>query len=52
VRRLPLDGFEPVTFGVLWQGRRTVLLDALFKILESAARALMAGEDERLMLLK
>ncbi len=52
VRRLGLDGFEPVTFGVLWQGRRTVLLDALFKILESAARALMAGEDERLMLLK
>jgi DNA-binding transcriptional LysR family regulator len=52
VRRLPLDGFEPVTFGVLWQGRRTVLLDALFQILENAARALMAGEDASLMLLK
>lgn len=52
VRRLPLEGFEPVTFGVLWQGRRTVLLDALFKILENAARALLAGEDTNLMLPK
>lgn len=52
VRPLPLNGFEPVTFGVLWQGRRTVLLDALFKFLEGAARALMTGEDERFMLLK
>src|ERR1051325_2380290 len=35
VRPLPLDGFEMVTFGVLWQGRRTVLLDALFQHLET-----------------
>jgi len=52
VRLLPLEGFEAVTFGVLWQGRRTVLLDALFKILESAARRQMEGEDSSLMLLK
>jgi len=52
VRLLPLDGFEQVTFGVLWQGRRTVLLDALFKLLEAAARRQMEGEDHNLMLLK
>ncbi|MCW5555723.1 MAG: LysR family transcriptional regulator [Verrucomicrobiae bacterium] len=52
VRLLPLDGFEPVTFGVLWQGRRTVLLEALFKILEQAAREQMTGEDPSLLLLK
>ena len=52
VRLLPLDGFEPLAFGVLWQGRRTVLLDALFNILETAARQQMKGEDPNLMLLK
>jgi DNA-binding transcriptional LysR family regulator len=52
VRLLPLEGFEAVTFGVLWLGRRTVLLDALFKILEAAARQQMEGEDASLMLLK
>jgi DNA-binding transcriptional LysR family regulator len=52
VRLVPLEGFEMVTFGVLWQGRRTVLLDALFKILEAAARRQMEGEDASLMLLK
>ncbi len=51
VRLLSLDGFEPVTFGVLWQGRRTVLLGALLSVLESAARRQMEGEDESLMLL-
>jgi DNA-binding transcriptional LysR family regulator len=52
VRLLPLEGFEQVTFGVLWQGRRTVLLDALFKMLEVAARRQMEGEDNSLMLFK
>jgi DNA-binding transcriptional LysR family regulator len=52
VRPLPLDGFELVTFGVLWQGQRTVVLEALFKLLESAARMVMEGEDPALMLLK
>lgn len=41
VRVLPLEGFEPVTFGVLWQGRRTALLDALFRAFETAGGVLM-----------
>ena len=49
VRPLPLEGFEPVTFGVLWQGRRTVLLDAFFKSIEKAARGLVAGADASIM---
>jgi DNA-binding transcriptional LysR family regulator len=52
VRPLLLDGFDLVTFGVLWQGQRTVVLDALFKLLEGAARKVMDGEDANLMLLK
>jgi len=52
VRPLPLDGFEPVTFGVLWQGRRHPLLDAFLKILENAAREIMIGEEPRRLLLK
>jgi hypothetical protein len=35
---------------VLWQGRHNPLLDAFLKILEHAARELMAGEDVSLML--
>ena len=45
VRSLPLDGFESVTFGVLWQGQRTPLLDAFFKSVERAARDLAAHKD-------
>jgi len=52
VRSLALDGFEPVTFGVLWQGRRNPLLEAFLKILEHAARELMVGEDPHHLLLK
>lgn len=52
VRPLALDGFEPVTFGVLWQGRHNPLLDAFLKILEHAARELMTGEDPCRLLLK
>ena len=52
VRLVPLPDFAPVTFGVLWQGRRNPLLDSLLKNLELAARALMAGENANLMLLK
>jgi len=52
VRALPLEGFEPVTFGVLWQGRRTPLLEALFKTLEVAVRQLLEGQDPSLLLLK
>lgn len=45
VRTLPLEGFEPVVFGVQWQGRRTPLIDGLIKILESTAKQLVAGES-------
>jgi DNA-binding transcriptional LysR family regulator len=51
VRPLVLEGFEPVKFGVLWQGRHNPLLDAFLKILENAARGIMAGEDPRRLLL-
>jgi len=52
VRVLPLEEFELVTFGVLWQGRRNPLLDALLKILQAATRKLMEGESPKLSLLK
>jgi DNA-binding transcriptional LysR family regulator len=44
IRVLPLEGFEPVTFGLLWQGRKTPLLEALIKTVESAAKQLLEGE--------
>ncbi len=40
VRVLPLPDFKPVTFGVLWQGRRTPILDGLIRILEQRASQL------------
>lgn len=51
VRVLPLDEFDPVPFGVLWQGRRNPMLDTLFKIFETAARRLLEGEDPALSLM-
>ena len=44
VRVLPLDGFEPVRFGALWQGGKNPLLDAFLKIVQATARRLTAGE--------
>ena len=44
VRILQLDEFEPVTFGVLWQGGKNPLLDVFLKIVQTAARQLVAGE--------
>jgi DNA-binding transcriptional LysR family regulator len=41
VRMLPLKGFKPVNLGVMWQGRRTALIDAFIKSLEIAATTLM-----------
>jgi DNA-binding transcriptional LysR family regulator len=49
LRQLPLEGFPPVIFGVLWQGRRTVLLDALLKNVENAAHGLAADAEAGLM---
>lgn len=52
VRVLPLDGFDLVPFGVVWQGRRNPMLDTLFKICEAAARRVLEGEEPRLSLPK
>ena len=52
VRLLPLDGFDHVNFGVMWQGRRNPMLDTMFKICEAAARRLLEGEEPKLSLLK
>lgn len=41
VKALPLNGFEELTFGMLWQGRRTSVLDSMFKIVEQTASALV-----------
>lgn len=41
VRPVPLEGFDELTFGVLWQGRRTGVLNTMFEILERTARSLM-----------
>lgn len=41
VRAVPLGGFEELTFGMLWQGRRTSVLDNMFKIVERTALALV-----------
>jgi DNA-binding transcriptional LysR family regulator len=41
VRPVALEGFDELTFGMLWQGRRTSVLDTMFKILERTAQALM-----------
>lgn len=43
VMRLSLEGFDEVTFGILWQGQRTSVLDALFQIVERTARELSPG---------
>jgi DNA-binding transcriptional LysR family regulator len=44
VRVLPLDGFEPLRFGALWQGGRNPLLDAFLKIIQATARRQVEGE--------
>lgn len=41
VRPLTLPGFDEVTFGALWQGRRTAVLEAMFKILERQVETLL-----------
>lgn len=43
VMALSLEGFEEVTFGILWQGQRTGLLDAMFQIVARTAQALAAA---------
>jgi DNA-binding transcriptional LysR family regulator len=47
VRVLPLDGFDPISFGALWQGGKNPLLDAFLKIVQTAARNLMTDGKMR-----
>jgi DNA-binding transcriptional LysR family regulator len=51
IRVLPLPGFRRVTFGILWQGRRTPIIDGLIKAVEAASLRLLEGEDPDLSLL-
>lgn len=37
LRALPLEDFEPVTFGVLWQGQETPVMRAVLGAIQSAA---------------
>ncbi|MFO1477102.1 MAG: LysR family transcriptional regulator [Verrucomicrobiota bacterium] len=47
VRALPLEDFDPILFGVLWQGRRTPLLDGFLTGVEKAVAQLkQAGGTE------
>lgn len=41
VKALPLPGFDELTFGVHWQGRRTEILDTMLKIVEGTAQTLL-----------
>jgi DNA-binding transcriptional LysR family regulator len=41
VKPLRLEGFDEVTFGVLWQGRRSAVLEALLQIVERTAQGLL-----------
>lgn len=52
VRVLPLNDFPLTTFGVLWQGRRTSVLDGLVEIVKREARRMWEGEDPDQFLLK
>ena len=40
VRALPLDDFEPVTFGIFWQGKNTPVLQALLSRIQQVAQVL------------
>jgi DNA-binding transcriptional LysR family regulator len=52
IRALPLEGFDTVTFGVLWQGRRTVLLEAFLKGVEKSGQKLSADGTTMFLPLK
>jgi len=43
VRALPLDGFDPVPFGVFWQGKPTPVLQALVNTIQQAAKSLLVS---------
>jgi len=43
IRTLPLEDFKHVTFGVLWQGKATPIIEAFLATIQGAAKVLMAG---------
>jgi len=42
VRVLPLDGFAPLAFGLLWQGKPTQLMSACIEIVKETAKELVS----------
>jgi DNA-binding transcriptional LysR family regulator len=52
VRSVALKGFPLTTFGVLWQGRKSPVLEALLELLQGAVRKMMDGQDQSLLLLR
>ena len=38
LRALPLEGFEPVSFGVLWTGKSSPILQAFLDMVQALAR--------------
>ncbi len=42
VRILPLEGFEPVDLGILWQGKLTPVMKTCIEIMQDTARQLMS----------
>jgi DNA-binding transcriptional LysR family regulator len=42
VRLLPLAGFEPVGFGILWQGQMTTVMQALLELVQQVAKELQS----------
>jgi DNA-binding transcriptional LysR family regulator len=50
VRILLLPDFPMTTFGVLWQGQRTPVLDAMVKMVSGAVEGLLIGEDPNLFI--
>jgi DNA-binding transcriptional LysR family regulator len=44
-RILVLDDFPALSFGVLWQGQKTPLLEMMINLVERAAHALAPGDD-------
>ncbi len=42
VRSLPLSGFQPVTFGALWRGKLTPLIEAFLETIKGRAREMSA----------
>jgi DNA-binding transcriptional LysR family regulator len=42
VRVLPLEGFEPLDFGVLWQGKLTPIMGACIEVVKETVKALIS----------